>query len=159
MRQLNWFDPGQAISASLVHEAEKTLGLKFPPDYVELITRHNDASNPKESSFHLVTSEGRRVGSNFGALISLQRRAQTEGGAGPDLYGAIRLLGDQLPERIVPFALTGHGDFICFDYTSSTDQPTVVYFSHEEAFTEHAIVPLASSLSDFLDLLHEPPDI
>jgi cell wall assembly regulator SMI1 len=158
MRQLNWLEPGQAISASLVHEAEKTLGLKFPPDYVELITRHNGASNPKESSFHLVR-QGRRVVSNFGALISLQRRAETEGRAGLDLYGTIRLLGHQLPERIVPFALTGHGDFICFDYRSSTDQPTVVYFSHEAAFTEHAIVPLVSSVSDFLDLLHVPPDI
>jgi len=153
MRQLNWFDPGHEIDASLIHEAQQELGLEFPHDYVDLIRQHNDANNPRESSF-LVTGEGV---SNFGALISLRRRTETERGRDPDIYGIIRMLGKQLPDRIVPFALTGDGDFICFDYRSDKDDPAIVYFSHEASFTEHAIIPLASGLSAFLDLLYVPP--
>jgi SMI1 / KNR4 family (SUKH-1) len=154
MRQLNWLEPGHEIDASVVHGAQQELGLEFPRDYVDFIRQHNDASNPRESSFPLVR-EGRRTVSNFGALISLQRHAaEMERHRNPDIYGTIRMLGKQLPDRVVPFALTGSGDFICFDYRSDKDNPAVVYFSHDAAFTERAIIPLASGFSAFLDLLY-----
>jgi len=158
MRQLDWLDPGHEIDASLIHEAQQTLGVEFPPDYVDLVRQHDDAGNPRESSFSLVTNEGRRIGSNFGALISLRRRAETERGLNADIYTTIRDLGGQLPDRVIPFALTGHGDFICFDYRSGKDDPAVVYYSHE-ARPGHAISPLTSGLSAFLDLLYVPPDL
>ncbi|MBR0779364.1 SMI1/KNR4 family protein [Bradyrhizobium diazoefficiens] len=149
MRQLDWLDPGHEIDASLIDEAQQAFGVEFPRDYIDLVRQHDDASNPRESSFALVTNQGRRIGSNFGALISLRNG---------EIYTTIRDLGEQLPGRVIPFALTGHGDYICFDYRRGRANPAVVYYSHE-ARTEEAISPLTTSLSAFLDLLYVPADL
>jgi hypothetical protein len=59
-----------------------------------------------------------------------------------------------VPNGIYPFAVTGSGDYICFDYRSSPHEPKVVFYFSEDA-GEEAIHPLAESFSDLLTKLHD----
>lgn len=59
-----------------------------------------------------------------------------------------------VPQGIYPFAATGAGDFICFDYRRSQTAPSVVfYFAEDEG--EEAIYPIAGSFTEFLSKLHD----
>ncbi|KFE67245.1 hypothetical protein DB31_8598 [Hyalangium minutum] len=63
------------------------------------------------------------------------------------------LIKDHVPQGIYPFAGTGAGDFICFDYRSNPYAPKVVFYFTEEA-GEQAIHVVANSFSEFLSKLH-----
>lgn len=38
---------------------------------------------------------------------------------------------EELPERIVPFGRDPFGNFLCFDYRSMQENPTIVFYDHE----------------------------
>jgi hypothetical protein len=60
------------------------------------------------------------------------------------------VLKPHIPKGILPFAETPGGESICFDYRSDPTQPKVVLVT-VEAF----IYPIAESLTDLLNKLHE----
>ena len=88
-----------------------------------------------------------------------------------DTYGAFK---ERLPEpnKIFPFAQSGGGDILLFDYRKNPDEPAIVFMDHEEAFTEEDITqaelkekpvkewlemnlyPVCNSFSELLDLLY-----
>jgi hypothetical protein len=59
-----------------------------------------------------------------------------------------------VPQGIYPFAATGAGDFICFDYRRSSNAPAVVFY-FAEAEGEEAIYPVADHFTEFLSKLHD----
>src|SRR5262249_2231196 len=62
------------------------------------------------------------------------------------------------PKGIIPFAETGHGDYMCFDYNhrNPDGSPTVVYWENG-IDTDLCFIHLSDTFSGFLDLLTESP--
>ncbi|AKJ02779.1 Hypothetical protein AA314_04405 [Archangium gephyra] len=54
------------------------------------------------------------------------------------------------PLGVYPFALTGSGEYICFDYRDTPSQPGIVLIT-----VEMDIYPVANSFSEFLEKLHD----
>ncbi|MBN1207115.1 MAG: SMI1/KNR4 family protein [Myxococcaceae bacterium] len=59
-----------------------------------------------------------------------------------------------LPAGVYPFASTGAGDLICFDYREAAHAPKVIFYFTEEA-GKGALHPVADSFTDFLSMLHD----
>lgn len=59
-----------------------------------------------------------------------------------------------VPGSIYPFAVTGTGDYVCFDYRESASVPRVVFYFAEES-GDDAIYNVASNFTEFLNGLHE----
>lgn len=149
MKELAWFDPGQAVSGEELALAERRLNVKFPPDYAHVVLLHSGACNPDQCEFEYWDVGRRKVG-NFGALLGV-RQSQSS-----NIFEVIDNIGDQLPVGVLPVVDTGSGDFVCLDYRKS-EVPVIAYFAHERT-GEGAIVPLANTFAEFLDLLTEPDE-
>lgn len=147
MRTLNWSDPGESIDPSVVESAETRLSVKFPQDYLEMITLHSGGDNPEECSFKYF-SQGESWGGNFGVLLSL-REEDSE-----NVFETIEGFGDRLPQGLIPIIESGSGDLVCLDYRSSST-PTICHFSHDSP-AEDAVCFVANTFSEFLDLLYNP---
>ncbi|CAO1295871.1 unnamed protein product [Diamesa hyperborea] len=62
------------------------------------------------------------------------------------------------PDKIVPFAVDGGGNLICFDYRRNinTDEPSIIFWHHEgESGTAEELSFVANSFDEFLDMLHD----
>jgi hypothetical protein len=59
-------------------------------------------------------------------------------------------LKPHVPNGIFPFAETSGGESICFDYRANPTQPRIVLVT-----VETFIYPLAESLTEFLNKLHD----
>lgn len=149
MRKLTWFEPGEKLEKTDVLRAEEILGVALPRDYVRVVSQNAGASNPDECEFVLEIDNEEDI-CNFGSLLSL-READSE-----TVMAAKADLSDQLPSGVVPVISTGSGDYVCLDFRQGTN-PNVVYFAHERA-GESSLVHLASTFSDFLELLRVPSD-
>lgn len=150
MRSLNWFGPGEALGSRDIDLAESRLGVKFPADYMEMVSAHAGADNPDESEFEYM-DDGELCVGNFGVLLSLR------GYQSASVFRVLDTLGEQLPSRVVPVVGTGSGDFVCLDYRES-EFPSVVYFAHENSQGSDVIL-LARSFSEFVDSLKAPDDL
>ena len=73
---------------------------------------------------------------------------------GSSMLEVYKSIQPRVPEDIYPFAATGAGDSICFDYRRSPDAPSVVFY-FAEAEGEEAIYPVANSFTEFLSILHD----
>jgi cell wall assembly regulator SMI1 len=148
MRQLHWFEAGQALTPGELAKAQARLGVTLPDDYISLVSRHDGGSNPDECEFAYLDQGSTRIG-NFGVLLSLRP------GDSETVHGTLEDLGDQLPKNVIPIVGSGSGDFICLDYRAGS--PSVVYFAHERVGDE-AMIPLASSVAELVDHLQKPSD-
>ena len=129
--------PGELVNA------ETVLGVQFPDDY-KAIVMQNQGKSPSPACFKI---NPKRVGV-FSSLLHFCE-------SGPESSYVLwnyNTLREFLPEKIIPFADTPGGDFICFDFRE--DSVKVVYASHEKS-GEQAITPLADTFSGFIDSLYE----
>lgn len=147
MRNLNWSYPGESIRAEDIVSVEQRLAVKFPEDYIEMISAHSGAYNPDECSFKYL-DHGENHGSNFGYLVTLQDEQPQ------NVFEVIEDLEERLPKHLIPIIGTGSGDFVCLDYRLS-DTPVISYFAHDYPL-EDSVSFVAYTFSDFLELLTIP---
>lgn len=69
-----------------------------------------------------------------------------------DVYNDIK---DRLLKKVYPFAEDPFGNMICFDYRID-NEPQIVFWDSEISFdnAEGAIMPIAKSFSEFMDILY-----
>lgn len=149
MRPLTWEDCEPGASSALIADVEAQLGVRFPDDFRALV-QTCQGGTPVERSVFRVHVRQRTMGSGLGALLKIETISD-------DLTGL--RLDDQIPDRVIPFAEVGNGDFICFDYRSPDgDAIPVVYWAHEWNKDE-SVFPLAPTFAAFLDMLEPPQDV
>lgn len=151
MRILDWFDPGEGASVSSLETLQSKLGRVFPADYAAFVVQHSGANNPSECAFTVVDEGGARFGSNFGAVLRIDDEAAAS------IQETMQNLGDQLPADVVPIVDTGFGDYVCLRFVGGAE-PVVAYYSSDRP-KEQAMLPLAATFSDFLDILEIPEDM
>lgn len=151
MRSLHWFESGEGVSPDSIRQVERIVGVRFSDDYFEFILKHSGANNPDESEFVIESVGGHERIGNFGEVLKV------DGDGHDSVLGTLRNLAEQIPAGVVPVIGTGSGDYICLDARRPEKPVSVCYFYHGRS-GDDAIVPLARSFSDFLEMLSEPED-
>jgi hypothetical protein len=66
-----------------------------------------------------------------------------------------------LPDGVFTIASEPGGCYFCFDFRADPDRPRVVFWDHDradETNRDEALVPIADSFTQFLELLYEDED-
>jgi SMI1 / KNR4 family (SUKH-1) len=133
--------PGRPqASPEAVAVVQRTLGVRFPADYLAIATTMQGAS-PDPS--HIKLSNG--VGTGFGSLLHFEEAPPFS-----NIVARRWPVEDWLPPGVVPFADTS-GDLWCFDFRANPDQPSVVYYQHDDPDLDFPVV--ATSFTDLLEKL------
>lgn len=113
---------------------EKYKNIKFPADFVELVTANNGGRPNKNI---IDTSKNKeRI---FKTLLSFNKNDKET------IYTALEALNDSKNNDLIPFASTPSGDFFCFD-----NEMRIVLWLHETDKTEF----VADNFSQMLGKLY-----
>lgn len=140
-----WEDTKSASDED-IKRAEEELRVKFPDDYKNIVKK-NQGMTPDPNALKV----GKKRTTVFNMLMHFSDDPEFR--TDNILYNN-NLLKDFLPEKVVVFADTPGGDFFAFDYRKNSDFPLIVFVSHEES-PENAIIPMAHSFSELLELLSD----
>ncbi|HZI06859.1 MAG TPA: SMI1/KNR4 family protein [Archangium sp.] len=135
-----WEEP-RSVSPQEFEILERQWGVTLPVEYKRLMSQHQGMS-PKPGSFKL--GEGNDA---LSVLLTITVDPEKKP------YAVMRVhdvLKPHIPPGVFPFAKTPGGEFLCFDYKETPDQPKVVHVS-----VELLITPIADSFSAFLETLHD----
>jgi hypothetical protein len=139
-----WAQPRPAKPDEIA-SLEQFWSVTLPDDYKRVVSMHQGMS-PHPNAFTI--GRGENV---IAALLIIspdeQQRAYS-------ITGTYTQIKPHVPHGIYPFAVTGTGDCICFDYRGSLRSPKIVFYFSESA-DEESLYPLAQSFSDLLAKLHD----
>ena len=133
MNKIVWMDAEPLESPQSFADFEEMFRCQIPRDLRELISRHNYASPDKD----LFEIGDREV--SFDGLLSFNRSDDV------NVFTCAEELSDGRELEAIPFAESAFGNLICMK------GDRVVFWEHEE----DDYIPVADSLSAFLELLHE----
>jgi cell wall assembly regulator SMI1 len=128
-----------------VESLEREWGVKLPADYKTVAMEHQGMT-----PIPYVID----VGTGDAVVCELLTLSRDEKRPNHSMSHTYRLIKPLVPAGIYPFAGTGNGDFICFDYRASPESPSVVFY-FAELTGEEAVYPIAESFTDFLSRLHD----
>lgn len=135
---MEWRSTVKLDDPKAITRVEKELGIQFPEAFRELVLLHNHGSAYPDT-FDTETRKGRA----FGRLLNFND---------DQILKEYRLIKDQLPEQVVPFAGDAGGNYLCFDYRKY--QPVIAYWDHESAQVEY----VADELGEMLKNLYGEED-
>ncbi len=124
-------------STAAVADAEATLGVRFPADFLAIATVLQGAS-PEPFSIRLPDGHS----SGFGSLLHFEEEPPFT-----NIVARRWPLEDWLPQGITPFAESS-GDLWCFDFRSDPVRPKIVYYAHDDP--DLTFPPVAESFTDLL---------
>ena len=142
---------------ALLHEREVAWRVKLPDDYKEFIKNENGLI-PSKRYFHFGNNE--KVIDRFLAILAISGEKAGEaydiGVVSTQLEGRIVFDEDYVGMQLIPIAALYGGDFLCLNYVKDAENPSICIWYHEESYElEPAVEFVASSFSEFLDMLHE----
>lgn len=135
-----WDDIRSATVQELA-QLEQKLGVSLPETYKEVVARHQGMT-PEPAVFNV----GRGT-SVFNVLLTVVEDAKRRVYSVMSAYEVVK---PYVPEGLYPFASTPGGEYLCFDYRASPDQPKVVLVT-----VEMFIYPVANSFTEFMANLHD----
>jgi len=138
-----------------VTESEQELHVVFPEDYRDFVKRFG-GGKPVLRSF--VASGHEWAIDRF--LCLLENYADNPCGdydigvVWSELFDRMTDAPDSVGASMVPIAVLFASDFVCLDYRTSRERPAVVVWLHEESDEWAPVIcPVASTFTDFLQLL------
>jgi hypothetical protein len=148
---MEWVYPKAGAKEEDIQAFLSKITYTLPQPFIDLM-KVCDGGMPIISAFKYEDNHFGEIECDLGSFLSFERR----------IDGLWRLFTDPpefFPEGILAFAVTGNGDYICFDYRTNptSNNPPVVYWSHE-ASTEESISFIAKTFDDFMDMLYEDED-
>ncbi|PZD97212.1 hypothetical protein DNH61_03820 [Paenibacillus sambharensis] len=149
---------GQYISMAQVKTIEEKVNVKFPKSYLDIVLNF-DKSRPE-----ILNAQGEwvdgvvktdTVGPISFELLSF--RDVGHRGEIPMLFAyEVSRSWFPNPEGIIPFAITGAGDHLLFDYRVNQVDPSVGFFYHES--DDDNVELIANNFKSFLGLIY-PDDM
>lgn len=113
-------DSPPRASDEAVAEAEAELGVRLPPDFVEIARVHQGAI-PEPNA---IRANG--VRSRVEHLYHFEERPSLS-----NIVAAYSIVAERLPRGLVPFAEGLGGDVVCFDYRRDAATPAVAVLLHD----------------------------
>jgi cell wall assembly regulator SMI1 len=143
-RNYVWNQPHPALPDEIA-SLEEWWGVSLPDDYKQVVMLHQGMS-PRPNAFDV--GKGENV---IAALLIISPDEQQHAYSIKGTYAQVK---PHVPDGIYPLAVTGTGDYVCFDYREAAHFPRIVLYFAEES-GEEAIYPVADSFSDLLARLHD----
>lgn len=148
---MNWeeltYDETQNLPEQDLQEIESSFGLVFPEEFRNFI-RVANGGYIEESDFDFTDAYGEQVSSGIGMVLRFDDSAT------PHISEVHQRLGKFQDSKIIPFAETGGGDYICLNFARSA-VPQIAYFFHELG----EYVFLANDFESFIAKLYLPADV
>lgn len=120
---------------------ERQWGVSLPDDYRSLVSIYQGMTpNP-----HIID-----IGRGNSSICAFLTISEDESSHIYSIRDAYEILKPHLPPGIYPFALTGGGEYVCFDYRDAPSHPRIVFIT-----VETDVHPIADSFSEFLEKLHD----
>lgn len=141
MGRITWRRVHDPLNEQIISKVEQSFGIEFPLDYKKCIIKYNGGS-PDPDAFKF-KDDGT---GQFGYLLSFTREPNIE-----KVYG---LIAEDLPEKVIPFAIDFAGNKLCFDYRGNKQSPSIVFYDHEEE-GEDAIELICNTFTELLETLHD----
>jgi hypothetical protein len=139
----------QKVSEPRINLVEKTIGVKFPEIFINLV-KNNDGAHPVPDIFSYYDIFFKRENENcVGAFLCIEISSSG------DILTTYQDPPEFFPEGIVSFAEDGGGNYICFDYREGKDNldPPIVYWNHEANEGEDVSF-VAKDFETFLGMLY-----
>lgn len=153
LTSIEWDICNGLVSNSRIKYLEDTIGIKFPKTFTEVI-KNCDRGYPKKDEFRYFDSFlNRSFLCGVGSFLGLEDSQYD------DFLKNYLNPPEFFPKDIIGFAITGNGDFICFDYRKGKDNPDppIVYWNHEADIGKDVSF-IANNFDDFLGMLKEPEE-
>ncbi|HYO68027.1 MAG TPA: SMI1/KNR4 family protein, partial [Archangium sp.] len=135
-----WDDPHPVTSREF-EQLEHRLGITFPNDYKEVAAQYQGMT-PHPAVFNV--GRGTNV---INVLLTIIEDSEWRTYSVMRAYKAVK---PHVPDGVYPFASTPGGEYLCFDYRESSEQPKVSLVT-----VEMNIHPVANSFTDFTASLHD----
>ncbi|CAM3914800.1 1,3-beta-glucan synthase regulator [Bacillus luti] len=144
MNNVTWIGVNKKeITDEHIQQVEQYLGVKFPNDFIECVKKY-DGGYPRPKVFDIQGLDE----STFNDLLTLHI---------DDKYSIVQKyenIKDRLMDGVYPFTSDSFGNFICFDYRSNPESPTIIFWDHEEEEIEDSLYPVCSTFTELLNSLH-----
>ncbi|MDA7980817.1 MAG: SMI1/KNR4 family protein [Pirellulales bacterium] len=147
---LTWFDAPSPASDEDIAATESAIGNRFPDDYRDFAKSYSGGL-PNETDFEFADAETETFHASVGEFFTLSP---------DDDRNLVRWMErtEFLPSGLVPFAGDGGGNYICFDFRSGSNSPSIVFWHSGRRGLDSEVSLVAKTFSDFVELLHEPDD-
>jgi cell wall assembly regulator SMI1 len=139
-----WDEPRPATSRE-IEQLEHWLGITFPKAYKEVVAQYQGMT-PQPDVFD--------VGRGTNVVNVLLTIIEDNNWPTYSVRSAYEAVKPHVPVGIYPFANTPGGEYLCFDYRKSSEQPKVTLVT-----VEMFIYPVADSFTDFMARLHDGEDL
>ncbi|GAB4203260.1 MAG: SMI1/KNR4 family protein [Roseiflexaceae bacterium] len=147
-RNLGWRSAHPPIEEEIVQNVEKELGVKFPDEFIECVKKYH-GGYPTINRFDYLDDAGRKTTSGLSELLSFDLQYEW------NILRENKEPPEEMPKGLVIFGTDGGGGYICFDYRERTNNPPVVFWSHDTPSAE-TVIPLAHDFATFLAMLYQP---
>lgn len=138
MTKLDWKFVNDNVSIEDINNIENALCIKLPKDYIECVMSNN-AGYPDKFNFDIDEEKGKV----FEYLLSISKNDED------NILDVYLKCKNDLPNRVIPFARDGFGNYICFKYTT-IDKSEVVFYNHEN----QEIYFVSNSFLEFINKLY-----
>lgn len=158
MRKLSVSSDEGFVSPSLIKKFAEDAGVSFPCSYILLISEH-DYLYPKEKAFNFINKYNEHDESDI-SFLGYKKILGYE-----DIY-SYSCIDDEYGygNKIIAFGIAANGDYICFDYRKSDENPSVIlmyqddFYEDENGDTKMSISHIADNFESFLEILYESSD-
>ncbi|WP_052517938.1 SMI1/KNR4 family protein [Archangium violaceum] len=144
MTTLNWipyvWDESRPAASREFEQLEHRLGIIFPEAYKEVAAQYQGMT-PHPAVFNV--GRGTNV---INVLLTIIEDSEWRTYSVMRAYEAVK---PHIPSGIYPFASTPGGEYLCFDYRDSPEQPRVVLVT-----AEMSIHPVADNFKSFMNGLY-----
>ena len=120
---MNWKSVQQVKDPGNISKVEQEWDVKFPQEFKSEIVEHNYGS-PNPNSFDTEHLKGK----SFGRMLDFNLDRED------NILDEYNLIKNNLPPYVFPFAGDAGGNYLCFDYRNGSDNPTIVFWDHEQIF-------------------------
>lgn len=146
---IKWISCQRKTTIEELSQTEKILSVCFPNKYKEIVLEFNGAST-LQNCWNLPNGEEKV----FDRLLSFNKDDKE------NIYFALETFQEKGTKRLIPFASDPFGNDICFDYSTSNTNPSIVFHDHERAYEDDAYNGefVCSSFDEFLNMLYEPEE-
>ena len=147
--KLKWMFSVPTTNEAL-YNAEKYYQIIFPKEYKEIVLQYNRATAiPSPCCIYVSGKE--RV---FVRLLSINTEDRM------NIYNFSEIVDTNKKGKIIAFGEDPFGNYWCFDYSNNSVEPNIVFWDHEEAYTNPGYNPdfICDSFLDFLGSFQEPQE-
>lgn len=106
-----------------IAQVEYEFGKELPKDYKDLIIEYNSGS-PNPNTLDTKNKKGKA----FGELLNFNLDEKD------NILDNYSWIKDKLPSKVFPITVTPGGDYLCYDYRESSENPCIIYWDHEQNF-------------------------